>query len=173
LNYNVFQNNKKIAIVGLSGTLKTSVGKILSTQLQVPFVDTDTCIERYQQMSVKDIFAKKGELFFRDLESDIIRVFCQNDSVVIATGGGCILRSSNMQLLSKFCKVWLNSSVDSIVDRLRGDTNRPLLQGNMTQLLDEMYSYRLPLYKRYADIIIDNSYMNAQDTAQSILEKLI
>ena len=132
-----------IALVGFMGTGKTSVGQRLAERLKMPLIDTDDVIEQDGGIAIADIFARHGELYFRDLESVAVRKVADLDNHVISTGGGVVLRTSNMEMLKRngvvFC---LTATPEEIWQRVRHQTHRPLLQtpnplAKIRQLLTE------------------------------------
>lgn len=147
-----------IVLVGFMGTGKTSVGRRISKQLKMPLVDTDSVIEQDSGMVISDIFARHNESYFRDLESAAVCKVSGLDNHVIATGGGIVLRESNLKLLKQngivFC---LTASPETIWRRVRRSTHRPLIQ--TSQSLDKirrMLADRAPYYAR-ADYDIQTS----------------
>ncbi|MDR1138451.1 MAG: 16S rRNA (cytidine(1402)-2'-O)-methyltransferase [Clostridiales bacterium] len=162
-----------IAIIGLSGTFKTTVGQILAKLLGWQFVDIDRRIVEQQGMSIKDIFELHGEDYFRRVESMQILDVSKCTNTVVATGGGAVLDEINMQLLNEYTIVWLDSDVQSIHDRLQCDNTRPLLHGDMMVKLHQMYRDRYQMYKRYANIHILNSEMTSLETARVTYSHII
>lgn len=160
-----------IVLVGFMGTGKTSVGRRISKQLKMPLVDTDNVIERNSGMAISDIFARHDESYFRDLESAAACKVSGLDNHVIATGGGIVLRESNLKLLKQngivFC---LTAPPETIWMRVRRSTHRPLIQ--TSQSLDEirrMLADRAPYYAR-ADYDIQTSGLSVYHVANRIVE---
>jgi shikimate kinase len=118
-----------IVLVGFMGTGKTSVGRRLASQLRMRYVDTDDIIERDSGRRISNIFSEDGEPAFRDLESEAVRKASKLYNYVISTGGGAVLRESNMEALKGsgiiFC---LTATPEEIYRRVRHQTHRPLLQ---------------------------------------------
>lgn len=122
---------KNIILIGYMGCGKSTVGQCLAKMLDFTFVDTDAFIETQQQRTISDIFAIEGEEKFRQLETDLLKQLVKEgrEQLVIATGGGMPLRSENRELLSKLgMVVYLKVSPETIYDRVKNDTQRPLLQ---------------------------------------------
>ena len=136
-----------IVLVGFMGTGKTSIGRRLSMQLRMRYVDTDDIIERDSGRRISDIFAEDGEPAFRELESEAVRKVSNLYSYVISTGGGVVLKESNMVELKRngivFC---LNATAEEIYQRVRHQTHRPLLQTpdaltKIRTMLEERHPY--------------------------------
>ncbi|OWQ83620.1 shikimate kinase [Roseateles aquatilis] len=173
-----------IALVGMPGGGKSSVGRLLAKQLDSPFVDSDTEIERQLGgESIKDYFARQGEASFRDLESRVIAELLDRGreggggdgrDMVLATGGGAVLRDVNRERLKEHSTVvYLRSSPDELFRRLRHDTQRPLLQvANPLGKLRELYAQRDPLYRRCAHFVLESSRPSVHGLANMILMQL-
>ena len=118
-----------IVLVGFMGTGKTSVGQKLAQRLERPMIDTDDIIGEDSGMDIPDIFARYGEAYFRDLESAAVRKAANLENHVISTGGGVVLRESNLEMLKRngvvFC---LTATTEEIWRRVGRGTHRPLLQ---------------------------------------------
>ena len=136
-----------IVLVGFMGTGKTSVGRRLASQLRMRYVDTDDIIERDTGRRISDIFSKDGEPAFRDLESEAVCQVSKLYNHVISTGGGVVLRASNMEALKRngiiFC---LTATPEEIYRRVRHQTHRPLLQtpdalAKIRSMLEERHPY--------------------------------
>ena len=150
---------KPIVLVGMMGCGKTYIGQEISKALQYSFIDTDSFIEQEQDMSCSDIFMTRGEQFFRQLEVKALRQVIQNDACVIATGGGLITTEENRRIIKdKACSIWVKSPIDVIVKRLKGDTSRPLLNGETDPalVLSQLQEQRAPFYEQ-ADIVLENN----------------
>lgn len=168
-----------IALVGMPGGGKSTVGKLLARQLNAPFIDSDAEIERrLGGESIKDYFARQGEASFRDLESQVIGELLdrgrQGQEMILATGGGAVLRDINRDRLKEGSTVvYLRSSPDELFRRLRHDTQRPLLQvANPLAKLRELYAQRDPLYRRCAHFVLESSRPSVHGLANMILMQL-
>jgi shikimate kinase len=146
-----------IFLVGLMGAGKTTVGKLLAKTLDKTFYDSDLEIERRTGVNIPLIFELEGEAGFRKRESLMIAELAAMDDVVLATGGGAVLREENrLVLASHGAVVYLRANVDELCHRTRGDRNRPLLQTEDPRArLQELYNQRDPLYCEIADMIVD------------------
>lgn len=165
---------KNIVLTGFMGTGKSGVGKILSKELSYILIDSDAEIEKEQKMSITDIFRQHGEAIFRDIESDIIKRLSEMENVVISTGGGVVLRESNIEnLRKKGVIVCLTASAETILRRVEHSNDRPLLQvDNPLQKIKELLNSREQYY-RNADITISTEGKSLKEIASEILGKLI
>ena len=147
---------KNIVLIGLSGSGKSTLGKRLARRLRMPLFDTDAMIVEAEGRSIPDIFAERGERYFRDLESAACQAVADLNGAVIATGGGAVLREENMQALSENGVIFFLDRHPSQILRSAPLHDRPLVLGDSERLL-RLYSERLPLYRRWADATIRNS----------------
>jgi shikimate kinase len=141
----------------MPGCGKSTVGRHLARQLNLPFADSDSEIESRIGMPIRDFFAREGEERFRDIEQDVIDELSQRENLVLATGGGAVLRPSNRDALhSRTHVLYLRASPEDLFRRLRHDTQRPLLQVADPQArLRELFRERDPLYRRTAHFVIE------------------
>jgi shikimate kinase len=155
------------------GTGKSEVGELLAKRLQREFFDTDVLIERAAGQSIARIFAEKGEPHFRELEKRMISQVCQEQRVVIATGGGAIVNMDNAFCLKESGTViCLTASPEIIVQRVQGNNDRPLLQGaGPLTKIRSLLTDRAEAYAR-ADIMIDTSVLTPEEVVDAILIKL-
>ena len=147
----------QVALIGLPGSGKSTVGRQLARRLQLPFMDSDHIIEQRLGCSIREYFEREGEVRFRDLESSIIDELTQLPSGVLSTGGGSVLRPANRQFLhQRTYVVYLNSSPDDLFRRLRHDKSRPLLQvADPLGKLRDLHAQRDPLYRETGHFIVD------------------
>jgi len=146
-----------IALVGMPGSGKSTVGRHLARQLGLRFVDSDTEIERRIGMPIKDYFSLHGEEAFRDEEQAVIDELSAQPDLLLATGGGAVLRPSNRDALHSRTHVfYLRSTPEELHRRLRHDTHRPLLQvEDPLRRLRDLYRDRDPLYRRTAHFVVE------------------
>ena len=146
-----------VALVGMPGSGKSTVGRHLARQLGLRFVDSDTEIERRIGMPIKDYFAQHGEESFRDREQEVIDELTVQPDILLATGGGAVLRPSNRDALHSRTHVfYLRSTPEELHRRLRHDTHRPLLQvEDPLRRLRDLYRDRDPLYRRTAHFVVE------------------
>jgi shikimate kinase len=142
--------DRPVVLVGMMGVGKSSVGKRLANLLRWPFVDADDEIEQAAQMTIPEIFAAHGEAYFRDGERRVIARLMQQDGgrKIIATGGGAFVNAETRRLiLDRAIAVWLDSDVDTLLERTTRKDNRPLLkQGEPREILTHLRNERRPHY---------------------------
>ncbi len=164
--------SENIYLIGLMGAGKTTIGRQLAKALKVPFYDSDKAIEESTGVDIPTIFEFEGEAGFRDREQKMIQQLTQMHGIVLATGGGAILREQNrMALKENGFIVYLQCSVDRILERTRRDTQRPLLQTvNPRERLENLFAQRESLYLACADYKIDTGVMQSKAVVNSILQ---
>lgn len=143
-----------VVLVGMMGSGKSTVGRLLAERRGVAFCDTDEEVSRRQGSTIPEIFARDGEQVFRDLESEALGM-CIGRGGVIATGGGVVLRSDNRALLGDARVAWLDASIEELVARLEDDTGRPLLGADRHATLVDLDRQRRPLYAEVASVRIE------------------
>ena len=160
-----------IALVGLPGSGKSTIGRYLAKRWSMPFVDVDVAIEEHIGCTIRDFFAKEGEPRFRDVEQEVLAaLLARPEKTVVATGGGAVLKAENRQELTEHAQVvYLSASPHEIAKRLQRDTQRPLLQvDNPLQRLLDLHAIRDPLYKEVADFVVAGSGLSATQVAQRV-----
>jgi shikimate kinase len=163
-----------IVLVGMPGSGKSTVGRQLARRLSWPFADSDTEIERQLGCSIRSHFEQHGEASFRDIEQQVLERLLSRDSHVVATGGGAVLREANRQRMqSQGQVVYLHSTPEELIRRLRHDTHRPLLQvGDPMRKLRELFRERDPLYREAARFVIETRRPSVKMLAGTILMQL-
>jgi shikimate kinase len=163
-----------LALVGLPGSGKSTVGRQLARRLGSAFVDTDHLIEQRIGCPIRDFFSREGEDRFRDIEESVIDELTQQHAGVLATGGGAVLRSANRAHLHGRCQVvYLHSAPDDVYRRLRHDTQRPLLQvDDPLARLRDLYAIRDPLYRETAHFVIETGRPSVPTLANMIVMQL-
>jgi shikimate kinase len=165
--------NRTVALVGMMGAGKSSVGRRLATRLGVAFRDADTEIEMAAGCAVSEIFERYGEPAFRDGERKVIARLLSEPPHVIATGGGAFIDpATRARLKDSAVTVWIKAPVDVLMTRVKRRNNRPLLRtadprGTLERLLDE----RAPIYAE-ADITIESDDSPHSNTVDEILNAL-
>ncbi|MDO8733548.1 MAG: shikimate kinase [Elusimicrobiota bacterium] len=162
-----------IILTGFMATGKSEVGKELASLLEMEFIDTDDLIEEKLEMKISEIFAKKGEKHFRDLESEIAKEVGSWDNYVIATGGGIVLRQQNIDFLKKNGKIInLTTSVEKILERVSKNSVRPLLNVKDKKLeIEKLLAERKPYYEK-CDFSVDTTDTTPKEAAEKIVKKL-
>ena len=165
----------RVFLVGPMGAGKTTIGKYLAQHLKLRFVDTDTEIEARTGADIPWIFDVEGEEGFRVREQQVVEEMTLWDGVVLATGGGVILRPENRRALAgRGYVVYLYATVDEQVRRTRRDRRRPLLQnGDPEQILRDLMTERDPLYREIADYIIETDTCSPRTVAQRLVRELL
>lgn len=165
---------RKIVLVGLPGSGKSSVGRQLAKRLGVPFADSDAVIEERIGEPIRSFFDREGEPRFRDIEQQVIAELCADAQGVLATGGGAVLREANRRALREHgTVVYLRASADELHRRLRHDTQRPLLQvADPRARLRSLYAERDPLYRETAHFVIETGRPSLQTLVGMILMQL-
>ena len=149
--------HKTVVLVGMMGAGKTAVGRTLAGQLGVPFRDSDDEIETAANMTIAEIFARDGEVFFRRKESQVIARLLDGPPTVLSTGGGAFLAAENRAMISdRGCSVWLDADLPVLWSRVRHKTTRPLLHtADPKATLAALHAARAPLYAR-ADLRVSS-----------------
>lgn len=161
---------RHIVMIGMMGAGKTAVGSELARQLRVGFTDSDAEIETAAAMSVSEIFARDGEAFFRNRETQILARILQGRSRIVSTGGGAWMQAENRELIAaRGLSVWLKCDLETLWQRVRQRSTRPLLRtadpkGTLARLIEERY----PTYAE-ADVIFD---ANANDSIENAARRL-
>ena len=165
---------KNLALIGMSGTLKSTVGRRLAKKLQLLFIDTDDMIEFETGRSIPEIFELAGEDYFRSLERKLVASLSDYDGAVISTGGGVGADDENMRALSEHCTVvWLDATPRTIFYRLKNTKRtRPKLEPFSLKKVEELCLLRKADYARHADVKIDTDFCNASRVAQKITDFL-
>lgn len=163
-----------IALVGLPGGGKSTVGRNLARRLACDFADSDAVIERQLGTSIREHFERAGEDSFRDIEQKVVAELTKCTSGVLATGGGVVLREANRAVLNANCTVvYLRSTPEELFRRLRHDTHRPLLQvKDPLARLRELYAQRDPFYRRTAHFVIETGRPSVNTLVNMILMQL-
>jgi shikimate kinase len=164
---------RTIALVGMMGVGKSTVGRKLAESLAAPFVDSDEEIEKAAGLSVQEIFAMHGEPEFRRGERRVIERLLNGPQIVLATGGGAYMDATTRALLKeKAVTVWLRADLDLIWKRVNRRDTRPLLKrDNPRQVLADLLAQRAPVYAE-ADLTVDSGEGPANDAVQTICEAL-
>ena len=176
-NIHKVQDLGSIVLIGFMGSGKSSVGRRLSYRLKVPFIDTDSEIERTAGCTIADIFEERGESAFREAETDCLSSLVPSKrgkgSIVISTGGGVPLREENRNIIKRLgTVVYLKASPETIYERIKDDTSRPLLNtDDPMKKIRMMMQERSGIYSMAADIEIDTDGKLCRDIADEIIRR--
>lgn len=167
-------HRRSIALVGIMGVGKSTVGRRLARRLNLPFADGDEEIEAAAGMTVSDIFARLGEAEFRAGEARVMKRLLEGPRVVLATGGGAILNpETRAALRSRAVTVWMRADLETVAQRVQRRDTRPLLRGrDPLEALRAMAEVRYPIYQT-ADLIVDvasGAHGQAVDAICGVLE---
>ncbi len=137
-----------IYLIGMMGSGKSTLGKLIAEQLGYGFIDTDTTIEKLVGQTVTEIFQTVGEAEFRQLETQVLTEVSAYTRLTIATGGGIIINRENWGHLQQGLTIWLDPTIEIIIDRLQQDTTRPLLSSatDLRSRLQQLYQERRDRY---------------------------
>lgn len=156
------------------GAGKSTIGRLLAKELRLPFKDSDKEIEQRTGANIPWIFDREGEAGFREREQAVIGELCAADGLVLATGGGAVMREENRRALHAGGRVvYLHASVEQQVSRTARDRNRPLLRtANPAQVLSDLLALRDPLYREIADVVIETDERPPRMVVMEILARL-
>jgi len=165
---------KNIALVGMPGTFKSTIGKFLSKSLiDMSFCDTDILFEKIVGKTIKETFAEDGEEVFRQKETEVLETAIKTPRQIIATGGGIVLQEKNRKLLKENCFVIeLTAEPESIYTRTRISGRRPLLKDATSKSIQDLYKIRGPLYGEIARMRISTDYRHPRFIAREIMARL-
>lgn len=161
---------KQIFLIGFMGTGKTTISRSLQNILHINVIDMDQEIERTEGMSIPDIFAKKGEVYFRQCETNFLTGLKEKEKAVISCGGGVPLREENVEAM-RACGtiILLTASPETIYERVKDSHDRPLLEKNKTpEYIKKLLEEREPYYKKAADLEVATDGKNTMQIAQEI-----
>lgn len=163
-----------VFLVGPMGAGKTTIGKLLADRLRLEFVDSDKEIEDVTGADIPWIFDVEGEEGFRRRETRVIDDLTQRSGILLATGGGAVLKSANRNYLAgRGFVVYLFATVDQQVARTAKDRNRPLLQqSDPRQVLSDLFAVRDPLYREIADLVVTTDNRHPSAVARDIFEQI-
>ena len=165
---------KRLFIVGPMGVGKTTVGKLLASELGLRFLDSDREIERRTGTNISWIFDVEGEKGFRDREEQVLEDLTRETNVLIATGGGAVLRERNRENLKiRGLVIYLNADLTLLVKRTKDETKRPLLKGKSAKkVLEKILRERGSLYKEVSDLEVKVTEKSIKNTVAEILKTL-
>ncbi|MBL8522552.1 MAG: shikimate kinase [Betaproteobacteria bacterium] len=165
---------RNLHLVGMPGAGKSTVGKVLARQLALTFIDADHEMVEHTGVSIATIFELEGEGGFRQRETQLITDLCKRDGLLLATGGGAVLREENrVALRQSGVVIYLHAGLDHLWQRTRHDSRRPLLQTeNPRAALRSLLDVRDPLYRQTADLIVETGRQSVNKLVSEIMLEL-
>ncbi|MGN1350926.1 MAG: shikimate kinase [Anaerovoracaceae bacterium] len=162
---------KNIFMIGFMGSGKTSVSLQLADMTGLSKSEMDQILVDREQMTIAEIFAAKGEPYFRGKETELLREFCSSDPQIISCGGGVAMREENVEIMQKNgVIVCLTASPEVIYERVKDSRERPILNGNMNvEYIAQLMEARRPFYEKAANVIVDTSHMRIDQVAEAVL----
>lgn len=167
-------NEALLFLIGLRGSGKSTVARLLARELGWDWLDADAELEKRYGRSIRAIFEAEGEAGFRDKEATVLGDLCRLPRHVIATGGGVVLRESNRELLRRWGRVvWLTADVETLWQRVQADSataerRPPLISGGRAEM-EEILHFREPLYRQCADLIVETAGRTPTEIVAEIL----
>lgn len=170
-----FDLHRTVVLVGMMGSGKTAIGKALSARLNVPFLDSDAEIEAAANATIAEIFERDGEEFFRRRESEVINRLLSGAPCILSTGGGAFLAERNRTVISeKGVSLWLNAELETLWERVRHKTTRPLLRtANPKQTLTDLLNARLPIYRQANLVVAVDGGFSIEETTEAAIAVLL
>jgi shikimate kinase len=165
-------SSQHLVLVGMMGSGKSTIARIVGDRLGRPVVDSDQLVEERTGRTVREIFATDGEPAFRALETEVLRDALESTTPsVIAAAGGVVLSAENRRLLadSDARVVWLCADPATLVERVKGGGHRPLLDADPAGTLQRMYVEREPLYREVADAIVLVDHRSVGEVVEAVL----
>ncbi len=166
--------SNNVYLIGFMGAGKSTIAAVLKDKLGMKLVEMDARIVEEQGMSINDIFASKGEPYFRDVESQLILDLNEEGDTIVSCGGGVVVRPENVENMKKKGKiVFLSATPETIYARVKHSTDRPILNGNMNvEYIAELMEKRRALYEGACDIRIETDGKNVEEICKEIMENL-
>ena len=163
-----------IVLIGFMGSGKTTIAEYLSETYDMELIEMDARISDREGRSIPDIFAQSGEIYFRNLETDLLKELQTGKNMVISCGGGVPLRTENVSEMKKIGKVvLLAADPQTVFERVRGDETRPLLNGrNHVEGIGELMQERKAKYEKAADIIASTDNRTVESIGEEIVHRL-
>lgn len=166
--------DKPIVMIGLMGVGKTRIGRELAKALSVPYADSDDEIIAASGYTIAEIFDKFGEDHFRDGEKKVIRRLIEPKLKVISTGGGAVMTPETFDVIkNEAFGIWLQSDIDILVERTKGNKRRPLLNNtDVRKTLEGLLEKRAPVYQDVSCITVDTNNLSVKKTTQRVLKAI-
>ncbi|MDQ0456549.1 shikimate kinase [Rhizobium paknamense] len=165
---------RNLILVGLMGAGKSVIGRLVAQQLGLPFIDTDTEIERVSRMTISELFTAYGETEFRALETRVVKRILRSGPKVVSTGGGAFINDKTRRQIERGgISIWLHADLEVLWERVNKRDHRPLLKTeNPKQTLEKLMQDRYPVYAR-ADITINSRDVRKEVICAEVLEAVI
>ena len=162
---------KYIFMIGFMGSGKSSVSLQLADMTGLPKVEMDQILVDREQMSIAEIFAEKGEPYFRAQETELLKEFGSTGPQIVSCGGGVAMNEENVEEMRRTGKIiCLTATPDVIYERVKDSRERPILNGNMNvEYIAGLMEARRPFYEKAASVIIDTSHMRIDQVAEAVL----
>ena len=167
-------NRNNIILIGFMGTGKSAISRRLNKLIGMKEVDTDAMIVEREGMSIPDIFEKKGEEAFRNMETELLRELKNEKNLIISCGGGMALRDENAAIMKEVgTVVWLKATPQTILKRVEHDDNRPLLRGNKNvEFIGNLLDQRSPKYEAASHFSVKTDNRTIQEISEEIIRRL-
>lgn len=164
-----------IALIGFMGTGKSTVSHYLKEMLAMEEIDTDAMVVETEGMKITDIFEKYGEPYFRNCEKRAILSLQNRRQLIISCGGGAVMREENVRNLKKSSRiVLLEAMPETILERVKNSTQRPILNGNMNvEFISQLMEKRRECYEKAADIVIQTDGKDVPSICEELIQRLI
>lgn len=171
LNWCMVERGAAIVLLGFMGSGKSSIGRALARRTGLPCFDTDDIVAARFALGITEIFAKFGEVKFREAEDEVLRELSPDRPAIVVTGGGIVVRPANVELVRRLgFVVNLLADEGTLFDRVMRRADRPLLQTeNPRQTMIEILRVRAPLYRQAADLEIDTAQLAREEAIDAIL----
>lgn len=162
---------KNIFLIGFMGSGKSTIARLLAEETKCELVEMDETIEKEAELSINKIFETYGEKYFRDLEGKLVERIADKGGAVVSCGGGAVLQEENVLNMKKNGKIiYLSATPETIFERVRYSTNRPLLNGNMNvDYIRTLMEKRLPIYEKAADVVVDVNQKTKSEIVKEIM----
>ena len=163
-----------IFMIGFMGVGKTSTSRQLGWKLHAREVDTDAMIVQREGRTIPEIFEQSGEAYFRQAETEMLDVLAEQEPCIVSCGGGMAMREENVAKMQEIGRVvFLTATPETIYERVKDSTHRPLLNGNMNvPYIEKLLETREPKYRAAADIIVATDERNPSEVADRIIQAL-